>query len=74
MTKFQPGMTYTTRFPCDANAIIRVTIASRTDKTVRTSAGKVLRIKVCPYTGEESVWPEGRYSMAPVLRASKVAA
>lgn len=32
---------------------------------------KTLRVKKMPHDGEEFVYPLGRYSMAPVLKASR---
>jgi hypothetical protein len=67
MTTFQPGKTYATRSICDHNSIIRVTVASRTAKTIKTEDGKVLRVSV--YDGVEQVKPWGSYSMAPIVGA-----
>lgn len=70
MTTFQPGKTYTTRSVCDHDCIISVTVASRTDKTIKTADGKSLRIFVPEYDGIERVRPWGRYSMAPIVSAA----
>jgi hypothetical protein len=67
MTTFQAGKTYTTRSACDHDCVIRVTVASRTAKTIKTEAGKTLRIGV--YQGVEFVKPWGSYSMAPIVNA-----
>ena len=68
MMTFQAGKTYTTRSACDHNCIIRVTVVSRTKKTLKTADGKTLRI--AEYNGGEYVKPWGSYSMAPVVMAS----
>lgn len=68
MKTFQAGQTYQTRSICDADCIIRVTVASRTAKTVKTAEGKTLRVGV--YDDAEFVKPWGSYSMAPIVRAA----
>jgi len=70
ITKFEPGKTYWTRSIGDADCIFRITVASRTAKTIKTSTGKTLRIT--PYDGRETVKPHGSYSMCPVIGADKV--
>lgn len=66
--KFEVGKTYSTRSIGDANCIITVTIASRTDKTVTTTDGKKFRPTV--YDGSECLHPWGKYSMSPIVRAN----
>lgn len=60
MTTFTPGKTYSTRSVGDHNCIFKITVASRTAKTITTTEGKTLRIKV--YKDVEQVKPEGSYS------------
>ena len=67
MTKFETGKTYSTRSACDHDCIIRVTVVSRTEKTIKTADGKSLR--VTEHDGVEHVRPWGRYSMAPIVGA-----
>lgn len=69
---FETGKTYATRSVCDHNCIIRVTVASRTAKTIKTAAGKVLRVS--EYRGVEQVKPWGSYSMAPIVGADDLIA
>lgn len=64
---FQAGKTYATRSICNHDCVIRVTVASRTAKTIKTAAGKTLRIS--EYRGVEQVKPWGSYSMAPIVGA-----
>lgn len=71
MIQFEAGKTYTTRSICDHDTIIRVTVAKRTAKTITTDEGKVLRVG--DYDGVEHVMPWGRYSMAPMVRANRLA-
>lgn len=67
--KFEVGQTYQTRSIGDHNCIISVTIASRTEKTVKTSKGETFRTKINP-EGAEYIFPWGRHSMCPVIDAT----
>jgi len=71
MNAFQAGKTYATRSACDHDCVISITVASRTAKTIKTAAGKVLRIS--EYQGVEQVKPWGTYSMAPIIGADDAA-
>lgn len=71
-TKFEAGKTYWTRSICDADMIIRETIMSRTEKSVKTASGKTFKVK--EYNGVEQIKPWGSYSMSPIIGADKVAA
>lgn len=68
--QFETGKTYFTRSACDHNCIISVTVAERTAKTIKTAAGKTLRIGSYKIDGAEFVKPWGSYSMAPIVTAS----
>lgn len=70
MTTFQAGKTYATRSICDHNCIIRVSVVSRTAKTIKTADGKTFRIS--EYQGVEQVKPWGSYSMAPIVGADEL--
>ena len=73
LVKFEPGKTYWTRSIGDADMVISITIARRTEKTVITTEGKRLRVSPC-WRGEvETVKPEGTYSMCPVIGADREA-
>ena len=67
--KFAANKTYQTRSACDHNCIFEITVASRTEKTIKTTEGKTLRVFV--WQGVECVKPLGSYSMAPIIRADK---
>lgn len=74
MRKFEIGKEYSCRSICDHECIWTFTIIGRTEKTVTVTDGtktKKLRIieKLSEYNGTESVYPLGKYSMCPVLRA-----
>jgi hypothetical protein len=70
--KFIAGKTYATRSVCDYDCIIKVTVKSRTAKTIVTTEGKRLRIAI--WNGDEQIKPWGSYSMAPIIDASQVRA
>lgn len=74
MKSFEAGKTYSTRSACDYDCIISITVEKRTAKTITTSEGKRLRVKLCPFSGNETVKPWGSYSMCPVISAEKLAA
>lgn len=65
--QFQVGKTYSTRSIGDQNCVFSITVIKRTEKTVTTSEGKLLRIQVDDDI--EKVRPLGTYSMAPTIRA-----
>lgn len=72
MATFEVGQTYQTSSFGDHNLIHRVTVVSRTAKTV-TLAGYIEgRRKVYEYDGDECV-RAGDYSFAPIFCASDVA-
>lgn len=66
MKAFEPGKTYTARSPGDYDRIVSITVSARTAKTITTSAGKRLGVKVWDDREHVSL---GRYSMAPVISA-----
>jgi hypothetical protein len=67
MKTFIVGNTYTTRSICDHDCIISITVAKRTAKTITTTEGKMLRTS--EYDNAEIVYPWGRYSMSPKIKA-----
>lgn len=77
MKKFVIGTTYETRSACNHDCIFSYTVLSRTAQTVRLR-DKFGREKTCrinketsAFYGAEAVYPEGRYSMAPIISADK---
>lgn len=63
---FVVGRTYSTRSICDHDCIIRVTVESRTAKTIKaTVRGELKTFRVSEYRGVEQV----KYSMAPIIGA-----
>ena len=71
MKTFEIGKTYYTRSICDYDCIIKVTVASRTAKTIKTTDGKSFRIAV--WSDVEQIKPWGRGSMMPIIDATKIA-
>ena len=75
--KFKRGETYTVRSIGDYDAVSYYRIVRRTKKSVwivlsnapAGSLGNLRRIEV--FQGVETCFPEGRYSMAPILKASR---
>lgn len=72
MLKFETGKTYSCRSLCDHECIWSFTVANRTEKTITTTEGKTFKVntKLSEYNQAETVFPLGRYSMAPTLRAN----
>ena len=71
MEKFEVNKAYEMRSICDRDCKWKYTVKKRTAKTVTFTDGTRCRVK--EYEGEEICFPLGKYSMAPVLRATKVA-
>lgn len=71
--KFNVGSTYTTGDPgsrTDAERVFSYNVISRTAKTVTvTKQGRINRRGIHIADGVEFIFPEGRYSMAPVIKA-----
>lgn len=73
MKKFKVGCYYVMRSPCDHECIWVYKVISRTAKTVTLCDGETtarFRIsKASEEFGREAVYPEGHYSLGPVLTA-----
>tara|TARA_R100001510_G_C7471562_1_gene87597 strand:+ start:51 stop:311 length:261 start_codon:yes stop_codon:yes gene_type:complete len=71
--RFEAGRTYTTRSICDSECVFAYEIIRRTAASVwvRGINGMVVRRKIEIWEGQETCLPEGRYSMAPVIKASR---
>ena len=77
MTKFEAGKTYFMRAIGDHECVWKYTVTKRTASTVTLDNGKEtilskINKKVNEWNNTESVFPLGRYSMAPILRAENV--
>lgn len=77
MKRFEVGKEYATRSICDHECIFAYTVIGRTEKTVkiRDSFGTVKTCRINEALSErnnaESIYPEGKYSMAPIIFASR---
>ena len=71
MRQFEVGTTYETRSACDYNCIFQYEIVGRTEKTISIAQrdGGVIKRKVIQRDEAEMCFPDGRYSMAPVINA-----
>lgn len=74
MKQFQINGIYKMRSPGDHNCIWSYIVKARTDSTVTLWDGKKetrcrINKKLSEMDGAEVLFPLGRYSMAPVLRA-----
>ena len=74
MKKFEIGKEYSMKSICDHNCVWTFKVINRTATTVKITDGKEtktcrINAKVSEYSGTESIYPLGRYSMAPILRA-----
>ena len=78
MKKFEVGKTYEMRSIGDHNCKWTYTVTSRTAQTITITDGKqTIRCKINKGWSEsrnaETIFPLGRYSMAPTLSADKIA-
>lgn len=76
MERFEVGKTYSCHSACDHDCVWTFTVMARTPQTITVTDGKqrkTLRIirQISEYRKAESVYPLGRYSMAPILSASR---
>ncbi len=74
MKKFEIGKEYSMSSVCDHNCVWTYTVTGRTAQTIEISDGtKIQKCRInkkhSEYSGCEVVFPLGRYSMAPILRA-----
>lgn len=65
--KFEVGKSYSCRSICDYNTVWTHRVVSRTAHTIKLDNGSTYKPRV--YEGKEFIYPQGRYSMAPILRA-----
>lgn len=76
MEKFNVGQIYHMRSACDHNCVWRYYVTARTEKTVTITDGKNsktcrINARLSEESGVESIFPFGRYSMAPILLADR---
>jgi len=73
MIKFEIGKTYSTRSACDYDCIFSFKVLDRSAKfvTVEDKHGHVRRCGVKNAPDYEWTFPQGTYSMAPVISADR---
>ena len=74
MKKFEIGKTYSCRSICNHECIYSYTVIARTEKMITVQSGsEVKRLRIIRGLSEirnaESVYPEGKYSMCPIISA-----
>lgn len=76
MTKFEIGPTYEMRSVCDHDCVWLGTVVKRTEKfvTMYVVGHGDKRCKVQVRDGIEEIMPLGKYSMAPAMKANRLAA
>lgn len=79
MKKFEIGKEYKMTSICDSNCVWTYKVIARTACmiTLEDEKGKTKKCRInkqlSEMNGAEVVYPEGRYSMCPTLRANKAA-
>ena len=72
MQRFEVGKVYNCRSNGDYNAVWEYEIVRRTDMSVtikRLGQSATSSRRIVNMDGQECIWPMGKYSMAPLLRA-----
>ena len=72
MEKFEVGKTYYCRSACDHECVWEFTITKRTDKSVWIGDQRFNIIAGISHESE-AIYPLGKYSMCPILRAERKA-
>ena len=74
--KFEINKTYYGRSICDSDSICKITITKRTDKSIwfyftndYVNMKKIIRKKIEIFEGIETVYPNGKYSMAMIINS-----
>ena len=71
MKKFEVNKKYYGTSACDHNCIFELVVLARTEKSIKVLfENKIKTLKLHNCDGE-FVFPLGRYSMAPVIRAER---
>lgn len=75
-TKFEINKTYETRSICDHDCVFSYIVIKRTAKfmTIKDKFGDIKRVGIKIYEDAENAYPEGNYSMCPVISANRNAA
>jgi hypothetical protein len=71
---FEVGKTYSTRSICDSDCIFSFEILGRTAKTITFKSMGAIKTKgIKIHEAVETCLPQGRHSMAPMIRADREA-
>ena len=74
MTKFEVGNRYEAIDICDSEFTFKYEVIARTEKTITIKGfgNKTRKCRIANHSEDhEIVYPEGKYSMCPVLRATR---
>jgi len=73
-TNFEANKTYKFNFIGDSELWVFAEVVKRTAKTIwiKCKGEDVKACRVDTYQGEEYIFPLGKYSMAPTLKASRL--
>jgi len=76
MKTFETGNTYKMNWIGDADMVTLIKVVKRTEKTITIKdlhSPELIRCKINIHDNSEYIFPTGKYSMAPVLKAAKLA-
>ena len=76
MKTFEIGKTYSMRSACNRDCVWTYEVVARTTSTITITDGKETKTcrinkKYSEYRNAETIFPLGKYSMAPTLSADK---
>ena len=74
MIKFEIGKKYFHTFITDSSCVVTYQVIDRTAKMLtvqNTYTKELIKKKLGEYDNQEIIYPLGKYSMCPTLRASK---
>jgi hypothetical protein len=71
MTTFNVNQTYSVKSICDSECVFSYTVIKRTAKriTIKDKFNRIEKRGISIINGQEICYPEGKYSMCPVIRA-----
>ena len=72
-TTFEVGKVYSCRSACDSNCVWSFVVVSRTAKQVVLVGDDMAEVRrgIVEHDGVECCFPLGKYSMAPIIRATR---
>jgi hypothetical protein len=72
MQRFEVGKTYSCRSACDYECVWNYEVVKRTDKSImikRLGQSVTSSRRITNWDNKECIWPMGKGSMQPILRA-----